>query len=609
MPSPIETAQEKANRYVPPTLVQAIVDLAKRDPSRGFTFIKPDGTERFCSFPSIREEAARRAAHFRALGLQKGDRLALVIPDGDEFVLSFLGAVYAGVVPVPIYPQLSFKNIDGYHETLAHIARASGAKRILTTTATKEFVAPVLAKVSTLEGISTVDEILGPPPTGPELLDPEAVTPEDLCFLQFTSGSTSRPKGVIVSHANLSANARAFVYDGFDVDPNVDKGVSWLPLFHDMGLIGFMIGPVFCEISVVFIPTASFVRAPRIWLDVMNKHRGTITYAPNFAYALVAKRVKDKDVAEMDLSCVRAAGCGAEPIQARTLRTFAEKLAPAKFDPRAFVPSYGMAEATLAISFSKRGVGLKTDVVDSAALTALDATPSKATEGTQEIVSCGGWFPKHEVAIVSEDGKRLGDRKVGQIITRGPSVSLGYFQEPELTAAAFKAGPASAEGGDGGNWLYTGDLGYIANDEVFICGRVKDIIIIRGRNFYPQDIEWVVSELPGVRRGNVVAFGVGVDASGQATKDGSGEEHLVVCAEAFQSDAEGLVETITSAIASEIGLAVHRVEVVPQGSLPRTSSGKPQRRKTRQMFLDGTLPRARGAGESSESDPAESAST
>ncbi|MEO8877865.1 MAG: fatty acyl-AMP ligase, partial [Polyangiaceae bacterium] len=442
----------------------------------------------------------------------------------------------------------------------------------------------------------------GSPPGGAELLEPEAVTPDDLCFLQFTSGSTSRPKGVIVTHGNLSANSRAFVYDGFDVDPNIDKGVSWLPLFHDMGLIGFMIGPVFCEISVVFLPTASFVRAPRIWLDTINKHRGTITYAPNFAYALVAKRVKDKDLADMDLSCVRAAGCGAEPIQAKTLRTFAEKLAPAKFDPNCFVPSYGMAEATLAISFTKRGEGVKTDIVDSAALTALEAKPASKSDSSQEIVSCGIKFPNHEVAIVDEQNKQLGDRKVGQIITRGPSISPGYFEEPELTAAAFKAGP------DGQTWLYTGDLGYLANGEIFICGRVKDIIIIRGRNFYPQDIEWAVSELPGVRRGNVVAFGVGIDASGQVSKDGSGEEQLVVCAEAFQSDADGLVETITSAVAAEIGLSVYRVEIVAQGSLPRTSSGKPQRRKTRQMFIDGTLVRARGAAGSSESDPSESAS-
>jgi fatty-acyl-CoA synthase len=590
---------EKAERFVPSTMVEAIDALAKRHVSRGFTFVQPNGDERYCSYASIREEARRRAAHLRSLGLKKGDRLALVIPDGDEFVLSFIGAVYAGIVPVPIFPQLSFKNIDAYHDSLAHIARASGAKRILTTKTTREFIEPVLAKVDTLEGICTVDALLEPAPGAPELQNAENVTPDDLCFLQFTSGSTSRPKGVTVTHGNLSANSRAFVYDGLDVDPNVDKGVSWLPLFHDMGLIGFMIGPIFCEISVVFIPTASFVRAPRIWLDVMNKHRGTITYAPNFAYALVAKRVKDKDVGEMDLSCIRAAGCGAEPIQAKTLRTFAEKLAPAKFDPKCFVASYGMAEATLAISLVKSGVGLETDLVDSAALTALEAKPSSKPESSQEIVSCGKWFPQHEVAIVDEENHKLGERKVGQIITRGPSISKGYFQEPELTAAAFKTGP------DGQTWLYTGDLGYIANGEVFICGRVKDIIIIRGRNFYPQDIEWVVSELPKIRRGNVVAFGVGVDASGQVTKDGTGEEQLVVCAEAFQSDAEGLVETITSAVAADVGLSVYRVEIVQQGSLPRTSSGKPQRRKTRQMFIDGTLVRARGAAGSPEGDSSE----
>jgi fatty-acyl-CoA synthase len=372
---------------------------------------------------------------------------------------------------------------------------------------------------------------------------------------------------------------------GLAKDSKVDKGVSWLPLFHDMGLIGFVVGPLFTDIPVVFLPTASFVRAPRIWLDTIHRHRGTITYAPNFAYALVAKRLKERDLTGLDLSCVKIAGCGAEPIQAKTLRDFAEKTRPAGFDPKAFLPSYGMAEATLAVTFVPHSTGLKTDVVDAKAMQAGEASPpAEGVTGT-ELVDCGRVFPEHHLAIVDEAGKRLGDRQVGHIITRGPSITSGYFQEPELTAATWKTGP------DGETWLYTGDLGYTVAGSLYICGRLKDIIIIRGRNFYPTDIEWVVSELPGVRRGNVVAFGVDVE----------GEEQLVICAEAFQSDAVGLTEQITQAIAAQVGLSVHKVEIVPQGGLPRTSSGKPQRRKTKQMFLDGTLPKGKGSGQGVES--------
>jgi fatty-acyl-CoA synthase len=317
-----------------------------------------------------------------------------------------------------------------------------------------------------------------------------------------------------------------------------------------------------------------------VWLDAIDKHRGTITYAPNFAYALVTKRLKDKDVAGLDLSCMRITGCGAEPIQARTLREFAAKLAPAGFDPRSYLPSYGMAEATLAVTFMPHGTGMRADSVDPSSVQAREARPAPTGEG-QEIVSCGRAFPGHELAIVDEDGTRLGERRIGQIITRGPSITPGYYEEPELTAASFKDG-----------WLYTGDLGYLADGELFICGRLKDIIIIRGRNFYPQDIEWVVSELPGVRRGNVVAFGVSVNAELHCVAESGGEEQLVVCAEAFQSDAAGLTDAIRNAVTSELGLAAYAVVIVPQGSLPRTSSGKPQRRKTKQMYLDGSFTRS-----------------
>lgn len=560
-------------RHVAPTLAEAVRQLSD-ETVRGFVFVRGDGSERFCSFREIGLEASRRAADLHARGLVKGDRLAIAVPDPDEFVLSFVGAVMGGIVPVPISPQVSFKNIESYHDTVAHIVRASGAKLLLTTPSTRQFVEPVGPRVDTLRGVVTVDE-LGEAGGGGAL--DVKIEPTDLAFLQFTSGSTSRPKGVMVSHRNLAWNSESFMIHGLGKDSSFDKGVTWLPLFHDMGLIGFVVGTLFTNIPVVFLPTASFVRNPRVWLDKIHQHKGTITYAPNFAYALVSKRIKERDVAELDLSSLRRTGCGAEPIQAKTLREFADKLRPARFDPRSFLPSYGMAEATLAITFVPRDSGVRSDAIDKRGLEQGVARAHDGEGDAAVFVSCGRPFPEHTLAIVDERGALVGDRQVGEIITKGPSVSAGYFEEPELTAEAWRPGP------DGDTWLYTGDLGYTADGEVFICGRIKDLIIVRGRNFYPNDIEGVVGELPGVRRGNVVAFGVDVN----------GEEQLAVAAEGFASEADALKDAITKVINESFSLAVREVVIVAQGTLPRTSSGKPQRRRTRALYLDGTLIRAR----------------
>ncbi len=567
-----------------PTLVDAVRSLGD-DTKNGFVFVQPDASEKLYSFHDLAREAERRGAALRARGLAKGDRVAMVVPSGDEFVLSFLGALFAGLVPVPVYPQLTLKNVEGYHETVAHLARASGASMLLTTDAARPFVEPVAGLVPGVRSVVSVQE-LGSEGAG-DTCD-VGVGPGDLAFLQFTSGSTSRPKGVMVSHANLAANAEAFMIHGLRRDPAVDKGVSWLPLFHDMGLIGFVVGPLFTHIPCVFLPTASFVRAPRLWLDKIHQHRGTITYAPNFAYALVAKRLKDKDVEGLDLSCLRVAGCGAEPIQAKALRDFAARLEPAGFDPKAFLPSYGMAEATLAVTFVPKGDGLQIDEVDGAALATGRAVPSQDLAQARPIVNCGRAFPGHEVAIIDAAGRALGERQVGQIVVSGPSVSRGYFNQPELSAATFKTLPGMGDA----PWLHTGDLGYLAGGSLFVCGRVKDVIIVRGRNYYPSDIEWSVGELSHVRRGNVVAFGVHADGEGRVV-DAGGEEQLVVCCEGASADAEAIRVAAAERVAERFGLTVREVVVVPLASLPRTSSGKPQRNATRSLYIEGTLRRSR----------------
>ena len=608
IPRPPLTMAASSRSQVAPTLVDALYDL-RSDSERGFVFVRPDGSERLRTFQDMAREAARRAASLARLGVDRGDRIALVIPDPEEFVLSLLATLFAGLVPVPLSPQLSFTSADAYHERVAHVARAAEAKVLLTTAAARPFLEPVGAalplmdRVEGLRAIVSVEDLAsssgasGPSGSSEELrVD---ASPDDLALIQFTSGSTARPNVVMITHGNLAANSEAFMIHGLDRDPRVDKGVSWLPLFHDMGLIGFVVGPIFTNVPCVLLPSASFARRPRIWLDKIHQHRGTITYAPNFAYALVSKRLKGKDVEDLDLSCLRVSGCGAEPIQPRVLREFAATLAPARFDARSLLPSYGMAESTLAITFTPLGEGARVDRVERKALTegsaiaSAEDAPDEAS--VAEIVDCGRVFPGHALAIIDDDGRRLGDRRVGQIVARGPSVAQGYFRQPALTSQTFKAIDGDAPGE--GPWLHTGDLGYTVAGRLFVCGRVKDLIIVRGRNYYPSDIEWAVTTALGegssARKGNVVAFGVRVDEDGRASAEGAGDEQVVVCCEGHSAEATAIREISTAILASRFGLTAHEVVVAPLASLPRTSSGKPKRRETRQRYLDGSLTLAR----------------
>jgi fatty-acyl-CoA synthase len=547
-------------RISPRTLVEALSALPRGE-ARGFRFIGSDAQERYFPYQALEAEALRRASLLAAHGIVQGDRVALVVPEGHEFVLSFLGAVLAGAVPVPIFPRATFKASADYSDTVGHIVEASRSKLLLAMNANLPLLEPVRAKLPIV-----ATEALFAPGEAPAFTPP-ALTPDDLCFIQFTSGSTSRPKGVMISHGNLVANATAFLGpDGLNRNDS-DVGVSWLPLFHDMGLIGFILGPLICDIPVVILPTASFARGPKIWLETITKYKGTITYAPNFAYALASKRVKQRDLSTLDLSTVRVAGCGAEPIQAATLHEFARAVAPAGFKETAFLPSYGMAESTLAITFHRLGTPVRVDRVDAAALRHGEVKP-----GTElELVGCGVPFPEHALKIAGPDGASLPERAVGEIWARGPSVSAGYFENDEANAESFP--------GDG--WLHTGDLGYLADGELFVCGRSKDLIIIRGANYHPQDLEWAVSELEGVRRGNVVAFSTQLD----------GEERLVLAAECASADAEAVRTRVAARINEAFGLAPYDVACVTLGSLPKTSSGKVQRRKTRDLYLDGALER------------------
>jgi fatty-acyl-CoA synthase len=550
------------------TLIEALENAAKLT-ERGYTFLDGDLRPNEHNFSDLLKEAQRRGAKLRALGLEKGDRLAMIIPDPEDFVLSFLGAVLVGVVPVPMYPPLALGRLDSYIDSAASILTAAGARMLLTTKQVSPILWSLVSKVDGLEDIVLAEKLREKNDGDQAYVRPD-ISPDDTCFLQFTSGSTSAPKGVVVTHRSLSANAKAIMFDGLESDPAVDKGISWLPLYHDMGLIGFVIAPLFATVPVVFIPTLAFVKRPSVWMETVHKYRGTITFGPNFAFGLAAKRAP-KNRTDFDLSCLRVIGCGAEPINGGTMRTFIDAFAPFGVKPKALMPCYGMAEATLAMSFDRLTRPMRTVTIDrgiyEAKNTAQLVEPQAGNE-VLELVSCGRTFPGHDLGIMNERGELLVEGKVGEIVFRGPSVTTGYFRNPEATVELLKGG-----------WLHTGDLGFMLDGEVFISGRMKDVIILNGRNYYPQAIEWAVERAEGVRRGNVVAFSI----NGEVT------EKLIVVAESTFEDQNKVREAVSAEVKAALGLQVGEVVLVGKGAIPKTSSGKLQRRKTKSQYEDGSL--------------------
>jgi fatty-acyl-CoA synthase len=559
----------------------AALDAGRGSTNQGFTFLTGRGREELLSWDRLRSEAMNRAAHLRALGLGRGDCLAIVMPDGPDFVPTFLGATWAGVIPVPLYPPLSLGKLDAYLDALVAIMNKVDPLYLAIDARLEALLWSAVARVPSLKGTITAEALSAEAPASAER-EPVDLGADDIAFLQFTSGSTSTPKGVVVTHGSLRANAWAIMRDGLRVNSVTDRGVSWLPLHHDMGLIGFVLGPVFHKVPVTFIPTLSFVKNASIWLETIHKTRGTLTFAPNFAYALAARRAKPDQMSKWDLSCVRVFGCGAEPINPGTMRAFVEKLSVCGVKPEMLLPSYGLAEATLAVSFTDLGDCLSTDIVARDTYETAkraEPVPHPSTEAV-EFVNCGRTFPGHVVAAFDDDGHRLGDRQVGELQVRGPSIAGGYYKDPESSRETF-----------GGGWLYTGDLGYLVDGSIYVTGRKKDLIIINGRNYDPQCIEWLADEVPEVRKGSTVAFSV----------PGVASEALVVIAESRTALPDVLTETIKQRINEQMHLIASDVVIAPPGSLPKTSSGKIQRQKARQQYVGGSprrgAPSAKAASE------------
>jgi fatty-acyl-CoA synthase len=571
------------------TLAAAIEEAAKADPTIGFRFVSDEGVPGFggnatseasFSYTALERASARYGGALQALGLRKGDRVALICPANEDFVLCFFGALRAGIVPVPIYPPLGIGQLQGYLDNTRHIVAKSGARALITTAQIKRMLGTVQAASPTLEQVVAVEAIR----ESLETLKPEKIGPDDVAFLQFTSGSTSRPKGVTLTHGNLMANVKCIMADGLKASSE-DRGISWLPLYHDMGLIGFVLAPVVYRVPVVFLPPLLFLKRPISWFQAMTRHKGTIAYAPNFAYALCVKRIRDRELENIDLSSWRVAGCGAEPIRPETLEAFAERFSKVGFSPKALLPSYGMAESSLAISFTELDEGMKTLSVDGELLWAEGTAKvvPQEHENAVRLVSCGPKFPLHEIAAFdAATSTSLPDGRVGELRIKGPSVMPGYWDDSERTKETFVDG-----------WLRTGDLGFLHEGHVYICGRSKEVIIVNGRNYYPQDIEWEASQAEGVRKGNVVAFG----ARDNVERD---RERVVVAFECqdVPKTAEGrdlavekqaLSQTVRKLVQENMGLTLDDVVPLAPGVLPKTSSGKLQRAKTRELYEEGTL--------------------
>jgi fatty-acyl-CoA synthase len=515
-------------------------------------------------YRTLREQALALAPRLLGAGLEPGDRVAVVAESDGDFIRTFFACQYAGLIPAPLPLPAPFGGRQGYIEHIRRMLQSAGARAALAPEALAEWMREAA------EGLDLVfSGAIGDLKAAPAARELPGADPEGLCYLQFSSGSTRFPLGVAVTHKALMANVFAITNHGLKVGP-ADRAVSWLPLYHDMGLIGFFLSPLAGQVSLDLLPTAAFVRRPLLWLDIMTRNGGTISYSPTFGYELCTRRAETLSLDGLDLSRWRAAGIGGDMIRPPVLKAFADRFAQAGFDLNAFVASYGMAEATLALSFAPLGRGLRAETLDVDRLERDQAVPARAGGRSRDFALCGPSLPGHELVVRGEAGQSLGERQVGRVFARGPSLMRAYFDQPEETRRVLSE--------DG--WLDTGDLGYFADGEIVLTGRAKDLIIVNGRNVWPQDLEWTAeAEAAVLRSGDVAVFSV----------PGEGEETVVVLVQCRTSDPEArekLRADIAGCLRLRHGLETE-VVLAPPHSLPKTSSGKLSRSRAKAMYQAG----------------------
>jgi len=564
---------------VPATLVAHLGRLAAQRAGDTALITLDDAGEQRHGYAALDARARALAA---CLGghAAPGERVLLLMDSGIDYVAGFFACLYAGLVAVPAFEPGAMRAAQV--SRLRAIAADAAAGVLLTTTAQAEAHGDTLAAIAPRARVVLADAPLAPPPAG---WQPFAATPDTLAFLQYTSGSTAAPKGVMVSHGNVMANETA-IQAGMAVAPG-DVMVSWLPLYHDMGLIGGLLQPIHTGTPVVLMPPRLFLERPARWLQAISRHRGTVSGGPDFAYRLCVERVRDAQLEGLDLSSWALAFSGAEPVRADTLRAFAQRFAGAGFRAGALYPCYGLAEATLFVTGGERGKGMASTRFDTAALARGQGMPASddvpggqdATPAATELVACGFARAGHAVRIADAGGRALPDGAVGEIQVRGASVTRGYWRNPRATVESF------AGTDDGAAWLRTGDLGLRRDGQLYIAGRRKDLIIVRGQNFYPQDIERAVeTRVASARPGRVAAFAV---AAGHG--EGIGLAVEISRPEQRRVGHGALVQALAEAVGDACGEPLAVALLLNPGALPKTSSGKLQRAACRQGWLDDRL--------------------
>lgn len=553
------------------TLTEGLEYAARGD--TGFNFYSNRGAlEHVIPFRELRDRAIITGRRLIRSGLKRGDRVGLIAETGPEFVEVFFGCQYAGLVPCPMPYSMYIGGRETYVSRLVGMMRSAQVSAMIAREGVIGDVA-IAAKQAGLSLVLTHDDLASVPDGGIDLI---AHGKNDVAYIQYSSGSTSEPKGVLITQGGITANSRGILESGLSMKPE-DRGFSWLPFYHDMGLVGFCLAAAMGQVSVDFLATTAFARRPVLWLKIMSDNKSSCCFAPTFGYELVARRING-GAKDLDLSNWRVAGIGGDMVRADVLDRFNEALKPAGFNPRAFLPSYGMAETTLAAAFAEVGEGFVVDTVDQVRSKQLNrAVPvseadSNANIQTRSFVVCGRPIPGHEMEVRDAGGAVLSERGIGHIMLKGPSIMAGYFDNEEATSAVIRP--------DG--WLATGDMGYMIDGRVVVTGRCKDMILHNGRNIWPQDIEWAVEKLDDVKSGDVAAFSL---------DDGEGEERIVVlvqCRTSCVETREALRSVAAGVVRTEAGAECEVVLISPR-SLPFTSSGKLSRAGAKDLFLSGDI--------------------
>jgi fatty-acyl-CoA synthase len=564
MPTPSDDGRPR--RFADFATLGDALDFAAEG-ATGLNFHDPRGNlTRPYPYRELRDDARAMAARLIAHGIVPQDRVALIAETGPEFAALFFGCIYMGAWPVPLPLPTSFGGRDAFVEQLA-VQMKSAEPVVLFHPAELDAMGGDAARVAGTRAINWEDFAARPVPA----LVPHEARPDDIAYLQYSSGSTRFPHGVVITHRALLNNLAAHSH-GMEVVPG-DRCVSWLPWYHDMGLVGCLLSPVANQVSADYLKTEDFARRPLAWLDLISRNPGTtLSYSPTFGYDICARRISSQShIADrLDLSRWRVAGNGADMIRPDVMQAFVDAFAPAGFKASAFLPSYGLAEATLAVSIMPPGEGIVVELVEE---TDLSGVPEdgKRPQRFRAIVNCGKPARDMAIEIREEDGALLPEPAVGKVWCSGPSIMEGYFRDEVSTAACMKDG-----------WLDTGDMGYLSDGYVYIVGRAKDMIIVNGKNHWPQDIEWAVEQLPGFKPGDIAAFAI--------TTPG-GEETpavLVQCRTTDDDERTRLRDAIREKVRGITGINCV-VELVPPRTLPRTSSGKLSRAKARNLYLSGEI--------------------